>query len=227
MKLNERYTVTGDRYADQILTQLIEYVEDKYSMSIDKFDPFYYGCNLEKFVEFVFDEFPMTVDTPNAEYDVEWAWNEFLNSKEGKVAEEWISENAVIDSAYFYDDLDKATIAETMDFIEKPIEEFAKNNSVGKKLSKKDVQCLIDTISEAEIGEFENGYTWSADEFDEILMTDHDGEHNYDDIRKEMNNYMKYAKDGKLLATWYTDFKNEEVLVLYCINLEELAKIAL
>lgn len=225
--ITERYTVTGDRYADQILTLLIEYVEDKYSMSIDKFDPFYNGCNLEKFVEFVYENFPMTVDTPNAEYDVEWAWEEFINSKDGKVAKEWISDNAVIDSSYFLDDLDKATIAETQDFVKEAVDEFCSKNPIGKKLSAKDKKVLITTVEEADIGEFTNGYKWSADEFTEIIMTDHDGEHEYKDISKGESEYLKYARDGKLVASWITEFKDEEVAVLYAVDLEEIAKNAL
>lgn len=225
--IKERYTVTGDRYADQILTLLIEYVEDKYAMSIDKFDPFYNGCDLDKFVELVYEEFPMTVDTPNAEYDVEWAWEKFINSKDGKKAVEWIADNEVIDSAYFLDDLDKATIAETQDFVEEAVDEFCSKNAVGKKLSKADKKILIDTIKDADIGKFTNGYSWSADEFTAIEMTDHDGEHNYNDIRKGENDYLKYAKDGLLVASWITDFKDEEVAVLYSVDLEEIAKNAL
>ena len=45
MRLKERYTITGDRYADQILTYLIDFLEKKYKISIDKFDPFYEECN--------------------------------------------------------------------------------------------------------------------------------------------------------------------------------------
>ena len=227
MRLTESNYFTGDRYADSILTKLTDYLEDL-GYVITDYETFYDSADLEKFVGFVFDEFPMTVDTPNADYDVKWSWEEFLDSKEGKSAKQWIEDNPKeIDSAYFYDDLDKATIAETMDFIEKPIEEFCKSNSIGKQLSKKDKQCLIDTISNAEIGEFENGYTWGADEYTKIIMTDHDGEHDYYAIAKEMNNRSKYAKDGMLIDTWYAYYNDVEVLVLYGIDLEELAKKAI
>ena len=118
MRMTESYYFTGDRYADAILTKLVDYLE-KIGYTIDKgkgsFEKFYDDANLEKFVEFVFDEFPMTVDTPNTDFDVEWSWNEFLDSKDGKIAREWIEDNPKeIDSAYFLDDLDKAFIAETV-----------------------------------------------------------------------------------------------------------------
>lgn len=234
MRLNERYYFTGDRYADAILTQLLDYLEKEKNIHINEFEKgafakWYDEANLEKFVELVYDEFPLTMDTPNVDYDVEWSWNEFLDSKEGKQAKEWLENySPVYENGLFLEILDKETIAETMDFITKPVEEFCKNNPIGKKLSKKDKDCIIETIREAEIGEFENGYTWGADEFTNIEMTDHDGEHNYSDVRNEMDKYMKYAKDGKLLATWYTDwFDDTEVFVLYSIDLEELAKNAL
>ena len=227
MKLSENYIITGERYADAVLSKLIGFIESKYNISIDKFDPFYYGCNLEKYVELVYREFPLCMDTPNCPYDVEYCWNEFLNSKYGKSAEQWIKEHTFIDSAYFYDDLDKETIAETMDFVKDWVKEFASKNPIGKKLSSADVKCIIDTINNAEIGTFENGYAWGADEFVEIIMNDHDGSHNYNDVMKEENKFNKYIKEGKLLGEWFTSFNDEEVVVLYCIDLESLAKHAL
>ena len=231
MRMTESYYFTGDRYADAILTKLVDYLE-KIGYTIDKgkgsFEKFYDDANLEKFVEFVFDEFPMTVDTPNTDFDVEWSWNEFLDSKDGKIAREWIEDNPKeIDSAYFLDDLDKAFIAETVADVKLVVNEFCTKNEYGKKLSKKDKQCLIDTINDADIGEFENGYTWGADEFTYILMTDHDGEHEYKDINDALKRYTKYAQEGQLIASWIADYNDNDVFVLYGVDLEEIAKKAL
>ena len=230
---NDIIFFTGDEYADYILTKLIYWLEDHENIYLNEFEKgvyvkFYDEANLEKFVELVFDAYPLAVDTPNIDYDIEWCWNEFLHSSAGRYAKAWLEDySPIIESAYFLDDLDKPTIAETMDFIERPMEEFFTKNPIGKKLSKHDKQVMINAIENADIGEFNNGYTWGADEFTEIIMTDHDGEHDYNAIRKEKNDYMKYAKDGKLISTWYADFNGEEVLVLYSVDLEEIGKNAL
>ena len=222
---------TGDSYADQILTKLVYWLEDNTDIQLNEFEKgvyvkFYDECNLEKFVELVFDEYPLAVDTPNFDYDIEYCWNEFI--RKDRQAKEWVENfTPVIESSTFLDDLDAPTIAETIDGCEYVIDEFCSKNPIGKKLKAHDKKVMVDTIDNAEIGEFSNGYTWSADEFTDIVMTDYDGEHNRSDVFKEMNNYLKYAKNGKLVQTWVTDYEDFEVCVLYSIDLEEIAKNAL
>ena len=214
MKIIEsRNYFTGDRYADQILTVLTNYLEDKQNIIIDDYEVFYDEAGLEKYVEFIFNEFPLSVDTPNFEYDAEWAWNAFLETKAGQKALEWIENySPVIKSIYLLDELDDNVIADT--------------NPLGKKLKVSDRKEIVKAL-EGEMGEFKNGYTWNPSEYVSILMSNHDGEHTYEDIRKEMNNYKKYAQNGELIGTWYTDYNDVEVLVLYSIDLEEIAKLAL
>ena len=136
---NDIIFFTGDEYADYILTKLIYWLEDHENIYLNEFEKgvyvkFYDEANLEKFVELVFDAYPLAVDTPNIDYDIEWCWNEFLHSSAGRYAKAWLENySPIIESAYFLDDLDKPTIAETMDFIERPMEEFFTKNPIGKK----------------------------------------------------------------------------------------------
>lgn len=226
-----RIKFTGDRYVDTVITNLMEWLSDNGKISDEDYWKFYDENDLSKYVEIVFEEFPITVDTPNAYYDVKYCWNKFIDTREGRGADDWLDEyNPVVDSAYLLDDLNNDVISDLLDryTIETAVEEFCKSNPYGKKLSKKDRQTIVDAISDADVGEFENGYSFTASEFAGIEMTDHDGEHTYADVSNADLRFRQYAKDGKLTGTWFTDsYKDTSIYALIFIDLEELAKKAM
>lgn len=209
MKITERYIVTGDRYADQVLTQLIEFLEKKYNISIDKFDPFYDDCNLEKFIEFVFDEFPMTIDTPNAEYDVEWAWEEFINSKDGRNAEDWINKQTekyevAIINEYLDDDLIAETLSDLGD-IGKTFKEYFKICDDAKQLSPKDKNEIIIAFKEGVMGELSNGFSFNPSEYCDVVCAINDeDESTEEDLFKTMKSASTEFKRGNILVRTMT-----------------------
>ena len=209
MRLKERYTITGDRYADQILTYLIDFLEKKYKISIDKFDPFYEECNLEKFVEFVFDEFPMTVNTPNAEYDVEWAWEEFINSKDGRNAEEWVEKQTeTYETAIINEYLDNDLIAETLSDlgdIGKTFKEYFKICNDAKELSVKDKNEIIVAFKEGVLGELSNGFTFNPSEYCDVVCAINDeDESTEEDLFRTMKGASIEFKRGNILVRTMT-----------------------
>ena len=226
-----RINFTGDRYVDTVITNLMEYLQNNDKLSDEDFWKFYEENDLSRYVEIVFEEFPITIDTPNAYYDVEYCLDKFFDTKEGSRVEDWLDEyNPVVDSAYLLDNLDDAVISDTLvsrDSVAYALDEFCKNNSYGKKLSEKDKQTIIDAVYDGELGEFENGYAFTPSEFVGIEMTDHDGEHTSADVSRGDARFKQYARDGKLTGTWFTDYNNIEIYALWFIDLEELAKKAL
>lgn len=209
MRMSERYIVTGDRYADQILTYLIDFLEKKYKISIDKFDSFYEECNLEKFVELIFNEFPMTVYTPNAEYDVEWAWEEFINSKDGRNAEEWVEKQTeTYETAIINEYLDNDLIAETLGDlgdIGKTFKEYFKICDDAKELSVKDKNEIIVAFKEGVLGELSNGFTFNPSEYCDVVCAINDeDESTEEDLFRTMKSASIEFKRGNILVRTMT-----------------------
>lgn len=209
MRMIERYIITGDRYADQVLTYLIEFLEKKYNISIDEFDPFYEECNLEKFVELVFNEFPVTMDTPNAEYDVEYCWEEFINSKDGRNAEEWVEkqtetyETAIINE-YLDDDLIAETLSDLGD-IGKTFKEYFKICDDAKELSVKDKNEIIVAFKEGVLGELSNGFTFNPSEYCDVVCAINDeDESTEEDLFRTMKGASTEFKRGNILVRTLT-----------------------
>lgn len=207
MRMTEQYLVTGDRYADNVLTQLIDYLEKKYNISIDKFDPFYYGCNLEKYVEFVFSEFPLTVDTPNVDYDVEWSWNEFLDSKDGKDAEKWIDEQTEkYEVSIINEYLDNDLIAESLDKddIDKIIL-YLTQNAEAKSLSKKDKAEIVTAFNEGVTTKLSNGFSFNPSEYCDVVCAINDeDESTEEDLKRVMKSEQKEFQRGNIFIRTMT-----------------------
>jgi hypothetical protein len=226
------YKFTNDDYINQVLNYWLEWYNEKnhidFAPSDEQLDEMFLELGFDELAEIIFTEFPLCADTPNCDFDAEYCWNEFLRTEKGKKAAEWLEEHHTIDSEYFLDELDKSVIAETVVDTENIIDTFCKNNPYGKQMSEADRKVLIDAIENGEIGEFENGKAFGADEYAYIEMTNYDGEHNYEDLRREENKYLDYAaKKGKLIGSWITDYNDIEVYVLYSVDLEDIAKLSL
>lgn len=203
MRMTERYVVTGDRYADQVLTYLIEFLEKKYNISIDEFDPFYEECNLEKFIEFVFNEFPMTVDTPNAEYDVEWAWEEFINSKDGRNAEDWINKQTEkYEVAIINEYLDNDLIAESLDKDDiDNIMLYLTQNAEAKSLNKKDKVEIVTAFNEGVTTKLSNGFSFNPSEYCDVVCAINDeDESTEEDLKRVMKSEQKEFQRGNILV---------------------------
>jgi len=206
MRMMENYVVTGDRYADAVITKLIDYLEEKYDMlSIDKFDPFYYECNIEKYVELVYEEFPICADTPNCPYDVEWCWEKFLGTKDGRKAEKWIEENTTkYDISVINEYLDNDLIAETLSDlgdIGESFKNYYKIDEDSKQLSKKDKDEIALAFNEGVIGKLSNGFSFSPSEYCEVVCAINDEDGNTDDdLRYKLDSWYKELKRGNILV---------------------------
>ena len=202
MRMTERYIITSERYADAVLTQLIEYLEKEYNISIDEFDPFYEECNLEKFVELVFDEFPITIDTPNAEYDVEYCWNEFINSKDGRNAEDWITlQSQTYEISIIGEYLDNNLIAESVEDELGWFDEYFKINKDAKQLSKKDRDKIIEGFREGVVTTLSNGFCFNPDEYVEVVcaVNDEDGS-TIEDLKHILGTQKQQIKNGYIFV---------------------------
>ena len=203
MRMMENYIITGDRYVDAVISRLIDYLEKKYNISIDKFDPFYEGCNLEKYVEFVFSEFPLTVDTPNIDYDVEWAWNEFIDSRDGKNAQDWIdNQTEKYEVSIINEYLDNDLIAESLDKDDiDNIMYYLAQNAEGKTLTKKDKAEIVTAFNEGVIGELSNGFSFNPSEYCDVVCAINDeDESTEEDLKRVMKSEQKEFQRGNILV---------------------------
>ena len=203
MRMMENYIITGDRYADAVISRLIDYLEKKYSISIDKFDPFYYGCNLEKYVEFVFSQFPLTVDTPNVGYDVEWSWNEFIDSKEGRNAQNWIdNQTEKYEISIINEYLDDDLIAESLDKDDSDnIMLYLTQNAEAKSLSKKDKSEIVTSFNEGVTTKLSNGFCFNPSEYCDVVCAINDeDESTEEDLKHIMKSEQKEFQRGNILV---------------------------
>lgn len=95
---------TMDRYENAVLNKWLDFMlsDNKYaSLSGDLADDDIQNlldAGLDKFVDYVFEEFPMCKDTPNCDYDVAWCWDNFKTSsrsaeKIGDIIDQYIQNN--------------------------------------------------------------------------------------------------------------------------------------
>lgn len=232
-----KYTFSGDRKTDWVLSYWLDWWNKENNKEFDptdeQLDEMFLDFGFDKLAEIIFTEFPITAELSGQDFDAEYCWNEFLRTREGQKAEEWLEEvtdpaNVVIDSAYLLEDLDDDLIAEsTYGNQMNDLDEFFKNHPEGKKMSQKDKKVLATAISDGEVGEFKNGYTFTPSEFVDIEMTDHDGENDFNSLTKMYKESTKWAvKGGKLLYRVDMNYNDIDVDVIFSINLNSLASYA-
>lgn len=229
-------TFTGDRTTDRIMSIWYEqYCDERHcdrvveEFSGKELDKLMYEIGMEDFVSYVLEEFPEMVNVGYT-YDAKDTWKKFVrDTKVGYDVEEALEEflgSYLIENAIIAEYVDKDWISENYE--DGDLEFFFTKNPIGKKMYAKDKKALIDAFVDG-IGTFQNGYSFGADDFDWVIMSENDDEgHVYDDIKKYMNS-NSLSKNPKYWTVegivWNSRlYDGKEIHCIVQVDLEEIAK---
>lgn len=234
---------TGDRYIDHALNLWATWYGDKYKLTdvLDdltdvQMDEIYYD-GLDKFVEFVFENFPLCSDTPNCDYDVPSTWELFKDESKANYnfTEElvqYLNDLVKVDNSVVMEYIDDDLICECYSGSDK-LDDFFKKNKIGKQLSAKDRKAFKTAFEEGVCVGFENGYSWCPSEFADVVMSFNDDEGHtvkdlHDYVNKHKNDDDKFVCDCEIYNSRLSNmFGGQDIYTCWQINFEDIAYHAL
>lgn len=225
---------TGDRTTDRIMNVWARWYEKKYNcdgrfdeLENKELDKLMYEVGMDDFVEFVLQEFPQ-MENVGYEYDPSSTWNMFLRDhKYGYDVEEALGEFMsayIIDNDYVAEYIDHGVIAES--YYPNDLNNFFTKDPIGKKMYVADRKAMVEAFDEYQ-GKFSNGFTFSIDEYVDVVMSVGDEEnHSEADIR----NYMKTMQSNP--RYWVSElflnnsrlYNGNEVHCVIKVDLERIGK---